>query len=336
MPNTDTIRPLVSVIIPIYNAAPYLKEAIESITNQTYKNLEIILVDDCSTDNSFEIAKSIKDNRIKLYKNPENLKISKTLNFAISKTKGEYIARMDADDISDLTRIEKQISFLENHQDIDFCSTAIRFFGEIEQDLFYKTNIKDIRDEILQGSPFAHAITVFRAKIKPYLQYEDKYAGAEDIELFSRLLKNGIKGGNLNEILYSYRITGNQTIFLKENGRIKLNENQRKISFDIKRQNLKYAYSSDFNFKNKEPLESILIGETAIQSTNQASDFANYINYLNTHSKKDFFSENAFNKIFYYRIRSYLASNKYKINYFKLIASKNTLLNLFKYIFNSL
>ncbi|MGV4438319.1 glycosyltransferase family 2 protein [Ornithobacterium rhinotracheale] len=327
--------PLVSVIIPIYNAAPHLKEAIESITNQTYKNLEIILVDDCSTDNSFEIAASIKDERIKLYKNQENLKISKTLNFAISKTKGEYIARMDADDISDLTRIEKQISFLENHQDIDFCGTAIRFFGEIEQDLFYKENIKDIRDEILQGSPFAHAATIFRTNIKPYLQYEDKYAGAEDIELFSRLLKKGIKGGNLNEILYLYRITGNQTIFLKENGRIKFNEKQKKISFNIKRQNLKYSYPSDFNFKNKELLESILIGETTIKNTNQVVEFANFINYLNTHSKRDFFSKNAFNKIFYYRVLSYISSNKYKINYFKLITSRNTLFNLFNYKFNS-
>ena len=95
-------NPLVSVIIPCYNAEKYVESAIRSIMNQTYKNLEIIITDDCSTDDTLEILQKLakEDSRIKLYKNETNLKIVKTLNNMISQANGKYIARMDADDIS--------------------------------------------------------------------------------------------------------------------------------------------------------------------------------------------------------------------------------------------
>jgi glycosyltransferase involved in cell wall biosynthesis len=94
--------PLISVIIPTYNVENYIIDSVNSIINQTYKNIEIIIVDDNSNDNTFKILNSLKelDSRIKLYKNNKNLKIVNTLNFAISVSSGEYIARMDGDDIS--------------------------------------------------------------------------------------------------------------------------------------------------------------------------------------------------------------------------------------------
>ena len=105
---------LVSVVIPCYNCEKFVKDAIYSICNQTYKNLEILIADDCSTDSTYTILENIakKDTRIKLYHNTENMKIVKTLNFLIENASGDYIARMDADDISAPERIKEQVDFL--------------------------------------------------------------------------------------------------------------------------------------------------------------------------------------------------------------------------------
>ena len=118
-------NPLVSVIIPCYNAEKYVESSIRSIMSQTYRNLEIIITDDCSTDGTFEILQKLvkEDSRIKLYKNEINLKIVKTLNNMIEVSLGKYIARMDADDISLPKRIEKQVAFLEQNTDISFLGT---------------------------------------------------------------------------------------------------------------------------------------------------------------------------------------------------------------------
>ncbi|WFT52817.1 glycosyltransferase family 2 protein [Acinetobacter baumannii] len=107
-------QPLISVLIPVYNVEAFVKEAVSSICNQTYKNIEIIVVDDCSTDNTYNIVAelAIIDPRIRLYKNDKNSKIVKTLNFALEQAKGEFIARMDGDDISTPERLEKQLEFL--------------------------------------------------------------------------------------------------------------------------------------------------------------------------------------------------------------------------------
>ena len=109
-------KPLVSVIIPCYNAEKYVEEAIRSIMTQTYSNLEIIVTDDCSSDNTLMILETLaaEDSRIKVIKNEKNLKIVKSLNNMIEVAQGKYIARMDADDISLPERIEKQVSFLDS------------------------------------------------------------------------------------------------------------------------------------------------------------------------------------------------------------------------------
>lgn len=109
--------PLISVLIPVYNVEAFVKEAILSICNQSYKNIEIIVVDDCSTDNTYNIVAELvpNDARIKLFKNNKNSKIVKTLNFALEQSKGDFIARMDGDDISAPQRLEKQLNFLLKH-----------------------------------------------------------------------------------------------------------------------------------------------------------------------------------------------------------------------------
>ncbi|SVC41049.1 uncharacterized protein METZ01_LOCUS293903, partial [marine metagenome] len=111
--------PLITVLMPVYNGAKYLNEAIDSILNQTFQNFEFIIIDDGSTDDSVKIIKSYDDNRIRLVENRNNLGQSETLNKGLSLTRGKYIARMDQDDISMPERLKKQFEFMENNSDVD-------------------------------------------------------------------------------------------------------------------------------------------------------------------------------------------------------------------------
>ena len=102
-------EPEISIIMSVYNGMPYLRQAVQSILNQTYKHFEIIIVDDASTDDSLRYLKSIKDKRVNLIKNLKNLGLASSLNIALRKARGDYIARMDADDVSLPRRLETQL-----------------------------------------------------------------------------------------------------------------------------------------------------------------------------------------------------------------------------------
>src|SRR3989338_5597380 len=117
--------PKICVIMSVYNGLPYLKEAVKSILNQTYKNFEFIIVDDASRDKTWQFLKSLKDKRVKLIQNKKNLGLAASLNIAIRLAQGDFIARMDADDISLSNRFEEQIKYLTKHQEIDLCGTWV-------------------------------------------------------------------------------------------------------------------------------------------------------------------------------------------------------------------
>ena len=137
---SQQIPPLISVILPAYNAERFLEEAIDSILAQTYKNFELIVLNDGSTDRTEEIILSYNDPRIRYIKNESNLKLIKTLNKGIALARGKYIARMDADDISLPTRFEKEIEFMEIHPDIGVCSSkVIHLFSNRKTIFSYRT-----------------------------------------------------------------------------------------------------------------------------------------------------------------------------------------------------
>ena len=114
----------------VYNGIPYLKEAVESILNQTYKNFEFIIVDDASKDKTWSYLKSLKDKRVRLIKNPKNLGLAKSLNIGLSKAKGDYIARMDADDISLPGRFEIQLKYMIKHPKSDLIGSWAKLIDE--------------------------------------------------------------------------------------------------------------------------------------------------------------------------------------------------------------
>jgi len=116
-------EPKVTVLMPVYNGEKYLNEAIDSILGQTFKDFKFLIINDGSTDGTADILKSYKDSRIKVTNNEKNIGLTKSLNKGLKMAKSEYIARMDADDISLPTRLQKQVEFMDSHPKVGVCGT---------------------------------------------------------------------------------------------------------------------------------------------------------------------------------------------------------------------
>ena len=202
---------LISVIMSTYNESETeLKEAIESILNQSYENFEFIIIQDNPENYKAKHlleAYQNKDMRIKLYFNKENLGLAASLNKGIEKSKGDYIARMDADDLSYDNRFEIQINFLENNKEIDFVSSSIDIFDG--EKIIYKRMAKKYpqKEDLLFGPCFIHPAIIFRAEsIKKAGGYKiEKYTRrTEDYDLFMRMYAMGMKGYNFEKSLLRY------------------------------------------------------------------------------------------------------------------------------------
>ncbi len=205
-------KPLVSVVMPVYNGENYLNEAIDSILNQTYSDFEFIILNDGSTDRTEEIILSYKDPRIVYVKNPENLQIVRTLNRGIALAKGKYIARMDADDISLPVRFEKQLYFMENNPDVGVCGTWVKTFGENvnSQTWQYPVESEVIKVSLIFNSPFAHPSVFIRKSLFDLYSYEESFTKAEDYYLWYQS-KDFFNFANLPQVLLCYRIHPLQT-----------------------------------------------------------------------------------------------------------------------------
>lgn len=197
--------------MPAFNAEKYVAEAIESILDQTFRNFEFIIIDDCSTDNTGKIIDEYahRDSRIIAIHNEKNLKISRTLNKGLAIANGKYVARMDADDWSYPDRLQKQIAFMEENPEVgvsggavDICDEKMRITGQ------RKYNLADgaIREKIFRYNPFAHPAIIIRKDILQKAgQYDDEYNLAEDYELYFRIGRHA-KFANLDSSLLKYRI----------------------------------------------------------------------------------------------------------------------------------
>lgn len=197
----------VSVLMPVYNVQDHVSEAVDSILNQTFKDFEFIIIDDASTDSTFEIINSYKDERIVLLKNETNIGLAASLNKGIKIAKGEYIARMDGDDISMPKRLEKQVDYLDKHPEVGVLGTYIKLFGSVST--INKYFLKDIecKLQLLFGVPFAHPTVVFRKVIftSSNLYYDESlHQYGEDYDLWFKLSKF-TNFANLPSILLKYR-----------------------------------------------------------------------------------------------------------------------------------
>lgn len=200
--------------MPVHNGAQHLKQAIESVLNQTFSDFEFIVIDDGSTDNSLEIIDSFakKDSRIKLVKNKKKLGLQKSLNIGIKIARGDFIARIDHDDIwCDRDKLQKQVDFLGQNSSYALTGTAAIFINESGREIGraeYQSADEDIRKRILLANQFAHPSVLIRKKTLEEMgaYSEDKeYQHVEDYELWLRLGKK-YKLANLHDYCLKYRI----------------------------------------------------------------------------------------------------------------------------------
>jgi glycosyltransferase involved in cell wall biosynthesis len=202
---------LLTIIMPVYNASAFIKEAVESILHQTFQDFELWIVDDASTDDSIAIVKSFQDSRIKFFLNGTNFKRMRTVNQIVKKVSTPYFTITDADDVSHSQRLEKQINFLESNIDFMMCGTS--FWAMDTQGFLFRkiellTDVGKLREKALEQSQFIAASTIMRKSVLEYFpEFYREYIGENfaDADL-SCMILDKFKATNINEPLYFYRI----------------------------------------------------------------------------------------------------------------------------------
>lgn len=201
-------KPTISVIMSVYNGERFLRESIDSILRQTYKNFEFIIINDGSKDSSLKLIKSYKDPRIVLISRA-NKGLVASLNEGIVKAKGKYIARQDDDDISLPNRFEEQIKLInsDNYAIVGGSIEVIRE-DDVKVGVHYAiTNKIAIKEETMLRGPFAHGTAFGLAKIFKYYKYKKDMWPAEDYDLWERVSEEH-NLGNTEGIIYKYRLNG--------------------------------------------------------------------------------------------------------------------------------
>ena len=194
---------LISIILPVYNCKKYINKSVNSVLLQDYKNFELIIINDGSDDGTKEEINKIQDQRIIFIQNNTKLGLSNSLNIGIDKSLGDFICRMDGDDIMHPKKLSLQMSYMLNNQ-LHFCGTWIKFFDAQKKNIKYPVNDVDIRFFMMFGCPFAHPSVLFKKSILNNNKYENRRA--EDYNLWSELATDKkIKFGNLPKFLLFYR-----------------------------------------------------------------------------------------------------------------------------------
>jgi len=207
---------LVSITFPIHNFHEYSAEALLSLLKQTYSPIEILFLDNSlrGLESSFDLS----DKRIKYYKLPPEYGLSETLNFALDRANGKYLARMDYDDVAFPTRIADQVEFMENNPDIAISGTNIIVIGKSidsnvspGQEVKRKALHEDIVRNLLTNNAFFHPTVIFRlSEIRKYnLKYRTNFDSAEDLDLWCRASRV-LTLANLDRALLQYRLHPNQ------------------------------------------------------------------------------------------------------------------------------
>lgn len=204
----------VTIGIPFYNNQEYLALAIESVINQSFVDWELILVDDGSSDSSLEIAKRFerKDSRIRVISDGENKKLPYRLNQIIDESRGEYIARMDADDLIHPNRLEVQMRFLEKNAQYDLVTTGVVSIDNSNKVYGYR-HVKDIYTDfnvVRRAYPIIHASVLAKKEWYKRNKYDESYSRSQDFELWCRTItQNDLRMAVIPQLLYYYREEGN-------------------------------------------------------------------------------------------------------------------------------
>lgn len=244
------MRPLVSILLPCYNAEKHLAYALESILSQDYNNLQIICINDGSTDSTLTILKdySTADTRIEILNLEENKGLITALNSGIELVRGTYFARMDADDSCPADRIAVQVDYLEQHPEFDLVSGGYHYFINNDKPLEYvppvATRTAALKVISLFSTPLNHAAVLGKSSLlkKSYF-YDKHFPHSEDYELFSRLALGGMPMANLERSLYWVRLN-------PESVSIVHNETQIDSHLRTTARNIALLYADQITFSN--------------------------------------------------------------------------------------
>lgn len=205
-------NPLISVIMPVYNTAPFLKEAIESVLAQTENNFELIIINDASTDNSSEVINAFSDERIRLIHNEKNLGLAVSLNKGIRAAKGKFIARMDGDDVALPKRFEQQLNTIKTaERKTVICSTCLLIdeqgnkIGKWKDDSKFQST-KAIRNKLPSNNCIVHPSVFVRKDVLADFFYDPEQYESEDYDLWLRMASDNVSFIKISEPLVYHRI----------------------------------------------------------------------------------------------------------------------------------
>lgn len=198
---------LVSVIIPAYNVEDYIGTSLQSMLDQAYSHQEILVIDDASTDNTLRVIQQFRDNRIHIIRNETNLGLATSINKAIQLAKGVYIARMDADDVANPQRLQKQVAFLNEHPDVSIVGSAMQSFGHNKYVHKFPETHMACKAQLLFNVCFGHPTVLVRKAVFNDVQnlYRDELQQySEEYDLWCRLVDK-VSFANLSDVLLAYR-----------------------------------------------------------------------------------------------------------------------------------
>lgn len=241
-----SMKPLISVIMSVYNEQQYIAEALRSILTQTVQDFEIILFDDGSTDRTVDIIMELHDERIHIHQNKQNLGLTRNLNLALEMASGKYIARMDGDDISMPNRFERQIEYLKAHSDMILISCQTKTFGDETLISKVEENPEKLKCMMLIHPVLAHPGFMARKELfEEYkFRYDESFRQAQDYELIARVTRK-FRIGICPHVLLKYR-THKEQVSVKATGS---------------------------QFVNADRVRSFLLGELDIRLTNDENTF---------------------------------------------------------------
>lgn len=192
----------------VYNAEKFIDKCIRSILNQTFREFECIVIDDASTDNTYKLLTSFEDRRLKIIKNEENKGLTKNLNYAIKLSQGNYIARMDGDDICCYDRLQVQYNYMMSHPDVDVLGSNAYLIDE--NDNIVGTTMEcytndDIQVKMQLMNPMLHPTVFMKSRVIKHFMYNEQYRTCQDFELWNRMGRQ-CKFANLSRETIFYRI----------------------------------------------------------------------------------------------------------------------------------
>ena len=209
--------PLVSFIMSVHNSSNTVRKSIDSMLAQKYKNIEILIMDDGSSDNTYEIIKSYEVNSkiVKIFKNSKNIGLTKSLNKLINLSMGKFIARQDSDDLSDVSRIEKQLNAIKEYN-LDFCSSRAINISTNEITPRYSNHLPK-KMLIKYKNPFIHGTLLIKKDVIQEIgNYDERFYYSQDYKLMKDLLEKGYRYKVLNEALYFLNTKNNISNIFKE------------------------------------------------------------------------------------------------------------------------